>query len=90
MNKLDYNDAHKHSFSNRQELTSSKLCGCFNCLTIFSTSIIEDWTDFMVNPKGNTAVCPFCSIDSILGDTSGYPITEEFLCKMNEVYFKEM
>ena len=34
-----------------------------------------------------TALCPFCEIDSVMGESCGYPITREFLEKMNEFWF---
>ena len=36
---------------------------------------------------GQTAICPFCGIDSVIGDRSGVPITKEFLSGMNQVWF---
>jgi hypothetical protein len=41
---------------------------------------IEEWID----PNDDTALCPYCDIDSVIGDASGYEITEEFLRKMND------
>ena len=34
-----------------------------------------------------TALCPFCQIDSVIGESCGYPVTREFLEKMNEFWF---
>ena len=34
-----------------------------------------------------TALCPYCGIDSIIGESSGYPITAEFLKSMHERWF---
>jgi hypothetical protein len=28
------------------------------------------------NPKGATAMCPFCYVDSVIGSKSGYPIDD--------------
>jgi acetone carboxylase gamma subunit len=36
---------------------------------------------------GQTALCPECGIDSVIGDASGYPITEAFLGKMKTFWF---
>lgn len=30
---------------------------------------------------------PYCHIDSVIGDTSGFPITPEFLREMNKRWF---
>ncbi len=34
-----------------------------------------------------TALCPYCGIDSVLGDNEGFPITQEFLRTMNNEWF---
>jgi len=79
-------DAHKHSRNNRENLTKSYLCGCFCCLRIFKTSEIVDWTDN--KDKDATAVCPYCSVDSIISENSGYSLTIEFLSEMKKYWFK--
>ena len=40
-----------------------------------------DWT------KTDTALCPKCGVDAVIGESSGYPITKEFLKEMNEYWF---
>jgi len=76
--------AHKKSIYHRESLRKSKECGCFYCLDIFNYGSIKFWTD-----NDNTALCPTCDIDSVLGDDSGYPITKEFLGAMKTVWFDE-
>lgn len=34
-----------------------------------------------------TAVCPHCGIDAVIGEGSGYPITKQFLEKMKQYWF---
>ncbi len=34
-----------------------------------------------------TALCPFCQIDSVISESCGYSITREFLSEMNEYWF---
>lgn len=58
-------------------------CGCFYYLNIFSPQEIVDWVEDMEG----TTICPYCSIDSIIGESSGYPITKEFLTEMNQYWF---
>ncbi len=82
----DYIDAHEHSSGHRKEILESKICGCFYCLAIFNPDEIEDWVD-EVDGIGQTAICPKCHIDSVIGSFSGYPITEEFLKKMQQHWF---
>lgn len=80
----DYIDAHKFSMNNGVNLKNDKLCGCFYCLSIFSPSEIKEW----IKDKQQTALCPYCGIDSIIGESSGYPVTKEFLTKMKEHWFR--
>lgn len=78
----DIERAHKRSIYHRDEIYQSGPCGCFSCLETFEPRVIEEWTD-----RGDTALCPFCGIDAVLGDASGYPVTEEFLAAMNARWF---
>jgi len=82
--KMDkYEMAHKYSINNRPQLLKDNVCGCFYCLEIFNPNIIEEW----VEDTEGTALCPFCGIDSVIGESSGFPITEEFLQEMYKKYF---
>ena len=73
-----------------QEILNSKICGCFNCLSIFEPNKIEEWLD--EDPKGprgsgRTALCPKCGTDSVLPDKIGIEINKEFLEIMRREYF---
>ncbi len=74
--------AHKHCSLNRAELQTSSHCGCFYCFAIFGPVDISEWID-----EEQTALCPKCGIDSVIGSTSGYPITAEFLHQMHDKWF---
>jgi len=74
--------AHEYSSHHKKALLKDKICGCFFCLKIFSPKEITDWID-----NDNTALCPHCSIDAVIGESSGFPITEEFLEKMRDRWF---
>jgi hypothetical protein len=90
MGKMD-NDcyiAHKYSSNHRAELEKDRICGCFDCLRIFSPSEIEEWVPETMDGECVTAVCPYCGDDSIIGESSGYPITKEFLKKMHDKWMK--
>ena len=83
---MDSNDiivAHQFSSNHKEELQKDKLCGCFYCLEIFDPVEIKEW---IPDSKG-TAECPYCGVDSVLGEHSGFPITKEFLSKMKEYWF---
>ncbi len=88
MNKHDYSMAHEYSSNHKPELEKDSVCGCFHCLKIFKPSEIEDWiiADNECDRRG-TAICPYCGVDSVIGESSGYPITAEFLSGMHSVWF---
>lgn len=75
-------DAHKYCSNNRADLEKDEVCGCFYCQQRFSPKDIDRWID-----NGNTAMCPYCGIDSVISESSGYPITPEFLSKMHDRWF---
>lgn len=74
--------AHRHSFRNRSQLRAPQTCGCFYCLHIFNSREIFFWID-----DGETALCPKCGIDSVIGMSSGAPITPAFLEEMHGHWF---
>ncbi len=78
--------AHKHSIFHKSEILQSEVCGCFYCLEIFPPNKIERWVDEDINSE-QTALCPECDIDSVIGSASGFPITREFLRKMHSHWF---
>ena len=85
--------AHRHSSNHREEVLECTVCGCFYCCHIFSPSEIKDWIDnredWTAHNKeiGQTALCPQCDIDSIIGVESGYPVTVDFLAAMMAHWF---
>ena len=79
-----YADAHKYSIYNKKLLKDSGLCGCFYCGAIFNYERIKTWIDG--NPD-QTALCPSCGIDSVIPKDHHYTLSDEFLCKMKEVWF---
>lgn len=74
--------AHKHSAFHKVDLVQEQVCGCFCCGKTFSSKKIEDWYD-----DEGTACCPYCMIDSVIGESSGYEVTEEFLLAMEDHWF---
>lgn len=86
----DYIEAHKFSNNHMEALQKDKVCGCFYCLKIFSPGEIDEWIiDDNPCDKGGTAICPYCGIDSVIGESSGYPITEDFLRRMEHYWFED-
>ena len=88
-------DAHKHCSRHGEELARSDRAGCFYCLAVFNSAEISEWVDeggdgFVDAPRNDsTAICPKCGIDSVIGDASGFPVTDEsFLREMNKLWFQ--
>ena len=81
MNKAELQSAHSHSSHNREKIEISSQCGCFGCCRIFLSSEVEDYID-----DGETALCPYCGVDSVIGDASGIQLSEEFLHSMHKCW----
>ena len=75
--------AHQFSVNNRKQLEQSSVCGCFYCRKIFNPNEITEW----LPEKSGTALCPYCGIDSVIGEASGFQITEQLLKEMNQYWF---
>jgi len=80
---IDYINAHQFSSNHKENILNDKICGCFYCLKIFKPSEIIEWID----SNSDTAICPYCSVDAVIGESSGYPITERFLSEMHRYWF---
>lgn len=84
--KRSYTIARKHSINNRSEVLASDRCGCFHCGEQFAPRAITAW---FREKNEATAFCPHCDIDAVIGDASGYPIDEDFLCAMRLRWYGE-
>lgn len=86
--KAELDRAHSFSSNHKPELEKDHVCGCFSCLAIFDPKEITEWI-IAPNPcdERGTAICPYCSIDSVIGESSGFPITPEFLQAMHTRWF---
>ena len=85
MDNMDLVAAHSHCTANFNELMLSDNCGCFYCLEIYRPQEITSWVTERTGEQ--TATCPRCIIDSVIGDASGLPITAGFLRAMHEQWF---
>lgn len=80
--------AHSAASNHMAQLKKDKRCGCFYCLRIYNPAEIEEWiVDDNPIDRGGTAVCPYWGIDSVIGESSGYPLSVEFLEKMKKAWF---
>ena len=83
MTSTAFMDAHWHCRRNRREIAVSEICGCYFCLGTYPPAAIVEWAD----PLEQTAVCPRCQIDAVIGPAAGYPISSEFLQHMRATWF---
>ncbi len=90
------NEIYKHSFDNKAEIERSQACYCIYCKEEFSSGEIKNW---VVNGRQGkplrrnaipeeTALCPKCGIDSVIGDASGYEMTPALIHAMHEFWFE--
>ena len=87
--KTVLNQAHEMCSNHKPELELDHLCGCFYCRKIFHPSEITEWlVEKTPIDRSDTALCPYCGVASVIGESSGYPITEEFLLAMYERWFQ--
>lgn len=63
---------------NRDAFETATVCGCFECCHLIDPKDIVEWD------IEETAVCPICSNNSIITDSQGYNLTEEFLQRLNQ------
>jgi len=80
----DLLQSHKRSSRHRAEVLSSRECGCFYCIRTYPPGDIREWID-----GGETAICPNCMVDAVIGSKSGCPVGDKgFLRRMHEFWFK--
>lgn len=83
--------AHKHTAFNEDELRRSERCVCMYCGYAFPATELDQpglapgadeqyWPDgnwvYDADPGHRSGTCPKCRIDSLIGDVSGFPVTE--------------
>ncbi len=99
MTNEELHRAHEHSSKHRPEIEASKVCACYYCLSRFAPTEIREWiTEHHVERNeegrrvvghvtGQTALCPKCGIDSVIGDACGYALTFQFVKDMQDHWF---
>lgn len=83
--RTEYHAAHKYSSNHRKQIVTSELCGCFYCIKVYPPSEVMEWVD--EDKVGQTALCPYCGIDSVIGSASGVSLDKQFLTEMYKVWF---
>jgi hypothetical protein len=91
----DLPSAHRYTTHNRAQIEAGKLCGCCSCAQIFPREEVLAWTGLEINNTDDpeavnrqTAPCPRCGVEAVLGDQSGFPIDTGFLVRMSEAWFQ--
>lgn len=72
------------AIKNKSLIDLSNKIGCFHCLKMVDKDQIKDFTD-----NGQTAICPLCSVDSLVGDACGVAINNETLLQANNFWYKK-
>lgn len=81
MESVNVNDAARLAFKNKSLIENSEKVGCYYCLEIFNSNEIVEYTD-----QGKTALCPKCSCDCLLSESS-YQLSPELLQRANKYWF---
>jgi hypothetical protein len=92
----DLLEAHGHTLNNRTELEASSVCGCCACMEIFEPAEIVAWSGLDMSnfndvdaTNAETAICPKCGSESLIGSRAGYNINPSFLSRMNQAWFQK-
>jgi hypothetical protein len=56
--------------------------GCYFCFHAFPNTDIKAWVD-----SNQTALCPACGIDAVIGDASKHRLDGKFLRQMHTYFF---
>ena len=84
MDEMAFKSARVHASRHRDQIERSESAGCFHCEVTFPASAISEWID-----EAETALCPVCGTDSVIGDASGVPVLEApFMAAMHGFWFK--
>ena len=84
MDNLELKTAFAGTIGNHELIKKSKRCGCYFCRATFVAPRISQWFNRAGEPvpataKGASAVCPLCEAAAVIGDASGFPLTEAML-----------
>lgn len=81
MNQNDIKNAPQYAWKNRKAVEESPACGCYQCLAVFSSEDIEEWTDY-----GNTAMCPKCGCDCVIAQSHAIPLDTQHLKQIHDYW----
>ena len=75
---------HSHTIRNRNEINQSECCHCISCTKSYPSPIVMD---FIKDGDGETALCPYCGVDSVIGDACSLLLNPEILKALNKRWF---
>jgi len=82
MTEAQQKSYHKLSSEHRNSILQSSRCGCFCCMKFFKPAQIKEWID-----AGQTALCYWCGIDSVLCDKDVPKLNKKLLKEMEAYWF---
>jgi hypothetical protein len=68
--------AREYAVFNRETIESSAVVGCYCCKSVGVANDIIDYIE-EADGRSDTALCGFCGIDAVIGDSTGYPVHEK-------------
>lgn len=80
---MNLDEIYSHASGNKDEILESEICGCFFCESTFHSMEIAEWYE-----EEQTALCPKCGFDAVIGSASGIKISQKILSMMNNCFFK--
>lgn len=80
--------AQQHAQRNRGEIEDSDRCACFHCGAAFRPTAIVGWVRNDARREHDTARCPSCGFDAVLGSASGLRLTPEFLGRARRQWYR--
>lgn len=68
--------------ANREAISRSQRCYCFHCQKVMEPREIREYVE-----NGKTALCPYCSFDTILPDAIDESLDEAIIDEMHDYWF---
>lgn len=75
-------DLHLRTYLNASDFQSGKECCCIYCQRFFPTDKVVEFVD-----DDDTALCPYCGIDSVIALGADVEVSKELLAELNKRYF---
>lgn len=73
---------HAYSSHNRDLIMSANKCYCFHCLKVVESRMVNEYID-----DNQTALCPYCHVDTLIPDSIDQLIDDEAIEKMHKYWF---